>query len=45
MAQIPEECPLRDILKEIEVILRLLEKVLDHCDKCLNQGSNIDRNP
>ena len=41
--EIPKECPLRDILKEIGVILSLLDKVLDHCDKCLREGSNLDR--
>lgn len=37
MEKIPEECPIRDILKDIEHILTLLDKVMEHCDKCLSK--------
>lgn len=36
MEKIPEECPVRDILANIKSVLSLLEKVLDHCEKCLH---------
>lgn len=35
MTEIPEDCPIRDILKQIATILELLNKVLDHCEKCV----------
>lgn len=37
MEKIPEECPVRDILAQIKMVLTLLDKVLDHCDKCLQE--------
>lgn len=37
MNKIPEECPVRDILGNIKAIIDLLDKILDHCEKC-SQG-------
>lgn len=34
--KIPEDCPIRDILKDIKIVLELLDKVLEHCEKCLD---------
>jgi len=38
MAEIPKDCPIRDILKEIGKVLDLIDKVLEHCEECLNKG-------
>jgi len=37
MAEIPEGCPIRDILAQIKLVLVLLDKILEHCDKCLQE--------
>lgn len=42
--EIPEECPVRDILAQIQAILALLNKILEHCEKCLQErkeGKNV----
>lgn len=31
------DCPIRDILKQVELALKLLDKVLDHCKECLSK--------
>jgi DNA-binding FrmR family transcriptional regulator len=36
---IPQDCPIRDILSQIAAVLALLNKILDHCQDCL-QGIN-----
>lgn len=35
MQQLPESCPVRDILAQISSILELLSKIMEHCEKCL----------
>jgi len=35
--KIPEDCPVRDILKQTELVLRLLAEVLKHCEKCMEE--------
>ncbi|MBA7714169.1 hypothetical protein ES703_123186 [subsurface metagenome] len=35
MGKIPEGCPIRDILSQSKSILELLNKILEHCEKCL----------
>ena len=30
---IPKDCPVRDILKQTERVLALLDKILEHCEK------------
>ncbi|MBA7692592.1 hypothetical protein ES703_101159 [subsurface metagenome] len=35
MGKIPEDCPIRDILSNIKTVLDLLDKILEHCEKCL----------
>ena len=37
MKKIPEDCPVRDILHSIKLVLNLLEKVMDHCEDCLKK--------
>lgn len=39
MVRIPEDCPIRDILEEIGKVLDLLDKILEHCEKCLDKGA------
>ena len=41
--EIPENCPIRDILENIKAILKLLEKVLDHCEKCLQNSKEVKK--
>jgi len=38
--EIPENCPVKDILKEVELVLKLLDKVLDHCEQCMEERAN-----
>ena len=35
--KIPEDCPIRDILRQVELVLKLLDRILDHCKKCLSK--------
>lgn len=35
--KIPENCPVKDILKQVAQILTLLEKVLEHCERCIRK--------
>jgi len=37
MERVPEDCPIRDILKEIGQVLTLLSKVLEHCENCVRK--------
>lgn len=41
MEKIPEECPVRDILAQIQAVLTLLDKILDHCEKCLQDRKEV----
>lgn len=38
MERLPEACPVRDVLKEIDLIVKLLDKILSHCIECLAKG-------
>lgn len=40
--RIPEDCPIRDILKQTAKVLDVLEKVLVHCEACLEKGGRDD---
>lgn len=35
MQKISEDCPIKDILKQVESVLALLDKILEHCKNCL----------
>lgn len=37
MQNLPENCPVRDILAQIKAVLALLDKIMDHCEKCLKE--------
>lgn len=37
---VPEDCPVRDILSNIKAVLALLDKVLEHCEKCLREENS-----
>ena len=39
MAELPEDCPVKTILKQTEMIISLLDKIIDHCEKCLEEKS------
>jgi len=32
-----EECPIRDLLQQMAALIRLLERILDHCERCLER--------
>lgn len=34
MEKFPEHCPVQEILKDIEQVLELLDKILNHCESC-----------
>lgn len=40
MKEIPESCPVRDILKQTELVLKLLAEILKHCEKCVEERAN-----
>jgi hypothetical protein len=42
---IPEDCPVRDVLKRISEVLGLLNKVLEHCEKCIREREKDERGP
>lgn len=44
MQQIPEECPIRDILSQIKSVLDLLNKILEHCEECIKSRGKEDKN-
>ncbi|MBA7597113.1 hypothetical protein ES703_04108 [subsurface metagenome] len=31
----PEDCPIKEIVKQLSVMLKLYEKILEHCDRCV----------
>jgi len=37
---IPNDCPIRDILSQITGVLALLNKILEHCRDCLQEGNS-----
>jgi hypothetical protein len=37
---IPNDCPIRDILSQIAGVLALLDKILEHCRDCLTEGNS-----
>jgi len=41
--KIPEDCPVRDILKNITTVLQLLGSVLEHCDTCIQEKPDEQR--
>jgi len=40
MEKIPENCPVRDILKQMELMLKLLAEILKHCEKCMEERAD-----
>lgn len=42
MKEIPEACPVRDILSQVKSVLELLHKILEHCDKCMKEEGKQD---
>ena len=40
--RIPQDCPVRDILAQTAKVLDLLDKVLEHCEKCLQKENKDD---
>lgn len=35
MKEFPEQCPIKEMLKQVASILDLLHKAMEHCDKCV----------
>jgi len=35
--KIPEDCPVRDILRQIDKVLEILHTILSHCEECLKK--------
>lgn len=35
MVKIPEDCPVKEILKQLGVVLELHKEILEHCEKCV----------
>lgn len=31
------ECPVREMLKSVDLVLTLLLRIVDHCEKCLEE--------
>lgn len=34
MGKIPEDCPVKEILKQLAAVLALHKEILDHCERC-----------
>lgn len=44
MAEKPD-CPVRDILKELDKVIELLHLILDHCERCPEFKEGRQGNP
>lgn len=40
--QTAKDCPIRDILRQIDTVLELLKVILKHCDECLAKKGEQD---
>jgi len=38
--EIPENRPVRDILKQTKLVLELLAEILKHCERCIEERTN-----
>jgi len=38
--RVPENCPIQDILQDIKLVLELLNKIIEHCEKCEKEIKN-----
>ena len=42
MAELPEGCPVKEILRQLAMILELYKPILEHCDICVKGGEQND---
>ncbi|MBA7660937.1 hypothetical protein ES703_68943 [subsurface metagenome] len=43
--QLPQDCPVREILKQLSSVLSLLMKIIDHCERCLSSKQGKQDRP